>query len=100
MTTKKSENKIDLSRYERVLSMRICPGCFEHRVVDIPRVIYSFDEKNCREKTRYAGTYHACASESGHNCWNMTKLTVSNSGSLYEIFGSMGRYDRKSSPIR
>lgn len=100
MTKKNSENKITIEKYDRIISIRICPGCFEHTVVDVPRVIRSLDERTGREKIRYAGTYHACGSDSGHECWHMTKMTLSNVARLYEHFGPLARYDRSSTPIK
>jgi len=79
-----SPYRIDKRRYDEVLRTRICPGCGNHRVIDVQKVL-----ELTSGGTKYQGSFHCCGSEAGHKCWYMTKYSESNPGRpLYEHCGS------------
>ena len=94
MARKPSENRITDARYDQVMFSRVCPGCGDHLVIDVPR--FSKRDALDRGPAKYQGTYHCCAGESGDGnpqCWHMTKRT-SAKRPLYETFGPEATRER------
>jgi len=79
-----SENRIDKTRYDRVMWSRVCPGCREHKVVDVVRR----SKEDAASPSKFLGSYHACGGPRGSQCWHMTKYEPKKPAKpLYEIFG-------------
>lgn len=81
MARQPSKNRIDRKRYDQVMFSRVCPGCGDYVIIDVPR--RSKPDVLSRD-SKYLGTYHTCGGN-GTKCWHMSYL--SGDKPLYETFG-------------